>query len=338
MMKENKKIKNYKLIHIILVILMCTVAFLALSIGRYTLSPGDIIRYLLGQKVQNNMIETVLWSVRIPRIIMALVVGSGLSVAGVSLQAMFGNPLVSAHVLGVSHSAGFGAALGILLFSNFFYVQISAILFGFIGMGITYFMSMQKGRSTTLMLVLSGVIVGSVFEALTSLIKYLADPDDKLPTITYWLMGSLAGTSKNDIIKGVPLIGGAILVLWLLRWRLNVISLREEEAISMGINLKQTRIIIIIATTFITAITVSFCGVIAFVGLAVPHFARMIVGNDHKHLLPACIWIGGSYMIIIDTLARSATASEIPLSILTAIVGAPIFGIMLRKTGGAWND
>ena len=182
------------------------------------------------------------------------------------------------------------------------------------------------------------VIVGSVFEALTSLIKFVADPEQKLPAITYWLMGSMAGTSWMDVAKGVPAIAAAIAVLWMLRWRLNVISLREDEAISMGINLKQTRIIIIIATTVIASVAVSFCGVIAFVGLAVPHLMRMLSGNDHRSLITSCCLGGGIFLLVIDTLARSVTATEIPLSILTAIIGAPIFAILLHKTGGAWDD
>ena len=287
---------------------------------------------------QNAQMDTVVWSIRLPRIIMAVVIGAGLAVSGVSLQAMFGNPLVSAHTLGVSYSAGFGAALGILLFNNFFYIQIIAAVMGFIGMFMTYRMSRRKGQSSTLMLVLSGVIVGAVFEALTSLIKFVADPEQKLPAITYWLMGSMAGTSWQDVAKAVPLVLAAILILWLLRWRLNVISLRDDEAISMGINIKRTRLIIILTTTVIAAIMVSFCGVIGFVGLAVPHLMRMLCGNDHRILLPACFFGGGIFLLIIDTLARSATASEIPLSILTAIIGAPIFALLLHKTGGAWDD
>ena len=274
----------------------------------------------------------------LPRILMAVLIGAGLSVSGVSLQAMFGNPLVSSHVLGVSYSAGFGAALGILLFNNFLYIQILATAMGFVGMLMTYRMSRRKGQSSTLMLVLSGVIVGAVFEALTSLIKFVADPEQKLPAITYWLMGTISGTDWLDILKAAPLIIMAIAVLWMLRWRLNVVSLREDEAIATGIRLKQTRMLIIIATTVIASVTVSFCGVIAFIGLAVPHLMRMLCGNDHRVLLTACCFGGGIFLLLIDTMARSITASEIPLSILTAIVGAPIFAMLLHKTGGAWDD
>lgn len=318
-------------------IILAAVALAAMCIGRYSITAMDVLRYIFFGVEDDRLIATVMWSVRIPRILLALFVGAGLTVSGVALQAMFGNPLVSTHILGVSYSAGFGAALGILLFSHFAYVELFAMAFGFLGMGMTYFLSRRKGASETLMLVLSGVVVGAVFEALTSFIKYIADPEEKLPAITYWLMGSMTGTSMQDVWQAAGLIGVAIIILFFLRWRLNVISLSEEEAISLGINLKLTRLIVIVATTMIAAASVSMCGVIAFVGLAVPHLTRMIVGNDHRRLLPMSILTGGIYMIVIDTAARSLTAAEIPLSILTALIGAPVFMVMLRKTGGAWD-
>ena len=329
--------KRFKFIFLIGIISLFVIIISALCIGRYTISAYDVLAYLITGQKNDPMLETLMWGVRIPRVLIAFIVGAGLTVSGIALQAMFGNPLVSTHVLGVSYSAGFGAALGILLFSHFAYVETFSMIFGFIGMVLTYGISRKKGTSSTLMLVLSGIVVGSVFEALTSFIKYIADPEQKLPSITYWLMGSMAGSSMSDVITALPLIGGATFVLWLFRWRLNVISLSEDEAKSLGINLKLTRLVVIIATTVIAASVVSMCGVISFVGLAVPHLTRMLVGNDHRQLLPMSIITGAAYMIIIDTCARSLTAAEIPLSILTALVGAPIFAIMLRKTGGSWD-
>ena len=331
------KFQKQKSICAILGILLILTILITLCAGRYTLTVGEIINSLFHYG-ENSQIDTVVWNIRLPRIIMAVAIGAGLSVSGVSLQAMFGNPLVSAHTLGVSYSAGFGAALGILLFNNFFYIQILAALMGFLGMFMTYRMSRRNKQSSTLMLVLSGVIVGAIFEALTSLIKFVADPEQKLPTITYWLMGSMSGTSWADVAKAIPFIFVSLILLWMMRWRLNVISLREDEAVSLGINVKQTRIIIIITTTIIAAITVSFCGVIAIVGLAVPHLMRMLCGNDHRVLLTANCLGGAIFLLVIDTLARSLTATEIPLSILTAVVGAPIFAILLHKTGGVWDD
>lgn len=321
----------------ILFVVLISTMIIAICAGRYTMNLNDISNAIF-QKGLNSQVDTVVWNIRLPRIIMSVLIGAGLSVSGVCLQAMFGNPLVSAHTLGVSYSAGFGAALGILIFNNFLYIQVLATLMGFLGMFITYRMSRKNGQSSILMLVLSGVIVGAVFEALTSLIKFVADPEQKLPAITYWLMGSMAGTSWSDILKAAPFVVVSIAILWLLRWRLNVISLSEDEAISLGINIRQTRILIIITTTVIASVAVSFCGVIAFVGLAVPHLMRMLCGNDHRVLLTANFLGGGIFLLVIDTLARSATATEIPLSILTAVVGAPIFAILLHKTGGVWDD
>lgn len=329
--------KRFKLIFFIGTISLILIIISALCIGRYTISAYDVLLYLISGQKNDPMLETLMWGVRIPRVLIAFIVGAGLAVSGVALQAMFGNPLVSTHVLGVSYSAGFGAALGILLFSHFAYVETFSMIFGFIGMALTYGISRKKGTSSTLMLVLSGIVVGSVFEALTSFIKYIADPEQKLPSITYWLMGSMAGASMSDVITALPLIGSATIVLWLFRWRLNVISLSEDEAKSLGINIKATRLVVIIATTVIAASVVSMCGVISFVGLAVPHLTRMLVGNDHRQLLPMSILTGAAYMIIIDTCARSLTSAEIPLSILTALIGAPIFALMLRRTGGSWD-
>jgi iron complex transport system permease protein len=311
---------------------------LSLCIGRYKIHIFDLFRLFSGFPALDAMAARVVFGVRLPRVIMAFIVGMGLSVAGVSLQAMFGNPLVSSHILGVSASAGFGAALGILFLRHFWMIQGAAVLFGFAGMGIAYFMGTRRGRTGILMLVLSGIIVAAVFEAMTSFIKYVADPEEKLPAITYWLMGSLSSVSRRELFTGAPAILMGVGVLWALRWQLNVISLREDEALSLGINVKRIRTIIIIATTVIAAVTVSVCGIVSFVGLAVPHFARMLVGNDNRRVVPACALLGGIFVVLMDTAARSISSAEIPLSILTAIIGAPFFGVLLRRTGGGWND
>ncbi|MDR1094780.1 MAG: iron ABC transporter permease [Spirochaetaceae bacterium] len=329
--------KNITLLGLFALMTAAAVA-LSLCMGRYRVHPADLVRLVAGLPAADRMAANVIFGIRLPRVLMALVVGAGLAVAGVSLQAMFGNPLVSSHILGVSASAGFGAALGILLSGPFWVIQGGAVLFGFAGMGIAYFMGTRRGRTGILMLVLSGIIVAAVFEALTSLVKYLADPEEKLPAITYWLMGSLSSVSVKDLFTGAPAILAGVALLWVLRWQLNVISLREDEAVSLGLNLKRLRLVIIVATTVITAVTVSVCGIISFVGLAVPHFARMLVGNDNRLVVPASVFLGGAFVVLMDTAARTISSAEIPLSILTAIIGAPFFGILLRKTGGGWHD
>jgi iron complex transport system permease protein len=336
-MIQYKGRRRYPLIMALSALALVATVLGSLCAGRYFIHIRDILLTLTGADVSPT-ISTVVLQIRLPRIIMAALMGAGLSAAGIGLQAMFGNPLVSAHTLGISASAGFGSALGLLLIDNHYIVQLLAALFGVAGLGLIFLISRRRNGSGILMLILTGVIIGAIFEGLTSFIKYVADPEQQLPVITYWLMGSLAGISLTDAIRGTPVILGAIALLWLLRWRLNVISLQEDEAASLGVNLKQTRGLILISTTIITAVSVSFCGIISFVGLAVPHFTRMITGNDHKHLLPACILIGASFMVIIDTLARSITAAEIPLSVLTATIGGPIFVILLRGTGGPRID
>jgi iron complex transport system permease protein len=319
------------------VFLGITAVVLSLCTGRYRIRLYDVFRVFLGLPASDGMAVNVIFGIRLPRVIMALVVGAGLSAAGVSLQAMFGNPLVSSHILGVSASAGFGAALGILLFGRFWMIQGIAILFGFAGMGIACYMGTRGGRTGILMLVLSGIIVAAVFEALTSLVKYVADPEEKLPAITYWLMGSLSSVAVKDLFTGAPAILAGVVILWVLRWQLNVVSLREDEAVSLGLNLKRLRRIIIVTTRVIAAVTGSVCGIVSFVGLAVPHFARMLVGNDNRQVVPASVFLGGIFVVLMDTAARSISSAEIPLSILTAIIGAPFFGILLRRTGGSWN-
>lgn len=315
----------------------------AAGIGRYMI-PFDRVLSILLSPVFNlepgwtEVERTVIWSIRVPRILLAVLIGAGLSVSGAALQALFANPLVSSHVLGVSYGAGFGAALGILLSENHLVIQALAILFGMIAIGITYKIGHSKKGVQLYMLVLAGVIVGALFQALISFIQYVADPEEKLPSIVYWLMGSLGGTSLNDLKIGIPLIGIGILLIWCIRWHLNVLSLSEEEAHSMGVNLKLLRSIIIGATTMITAVAVSLSGIIGFVGLVIPHFARMMVGHEHRVLIPATILLGGIYLLVIDTMARSVTAAEIPLSVLTAIIGAPFFALLLRRTGGRWHD
>lgn len=315
----------------------------ALTIGRYNIPIGRVLEILLSKITGSTgdwskIDETVLFKVRLPRIILSLVIGAGLSVSGVSMQALFSNPLVSSHILGVSYGAGLGAAIGILLGFNNSLIQLLAVITGVCAITLTLLISNSKRGRLNHMLVLSGVVVGAVFQSLISLIKYVADPEEKLPTIVYWLLGSLAGTSQRDLIYGLPLIIVGIVMIFIVRWRLNILSLSHNEAVSLGINIKKMRMIVIAATTMVSAVSVSLCGIIGFVGLVVPHLTRMLVGPDYKKQVPGAILIGGIYLLIIDTLSRSLTEAEIPLSILTSVIGAPFFAFLLKKTGGLWSD
>ena len=336
------KVFGLRLQLIFFVLLALLLSFGALCIGRYLVPPENVIGILLGQIVPIDPFwrpveETVVLQIRLPRVLLALAIGAGLSVAGAAFQGLFGNPLVSPHILGVSSGAGFGAALSILAFRHLAYVPVGALIFGIAAMLVALWISRRGGRSSLFMLILAGVITAALFEAMISLLKYLADPDDTLPTIVYWLMGSLASASWEKLAWGLPLILIGISVLFALRWRLNVLSLSEVEALALGVNLKRMRWTVILAATLITAATVSLAGIIGWVGLVIPHIARMIVGANHQISIPVTIALGAGYLLIIDTVARAATAAEIPLSILTAVIGAPLFAWLLKRAKGGWT-
>lgn len=307
------------------------------------ISPTDVFG-ILGSRIipinptWDGLTESLIFQVRLPRILLSLLVGAGLAVTGASFQGVFRNPLVGPDLLGVSAGAGFGACLGILLSADTLVTYILSLGFGFLAIVGAYLISKLKMGISLLMLVLAGVIVGTLFQALIGLIKYIADPTDKLPTIVYWLMGSMARANYSDLLWGAPLIIIGISLLFLLRWRINVLSLGDEEAQSIGINAKKLRWVVISAATLITATSVTLCGIIGWVGLVVPHIGRMIVGPNHRALIPTCICLGASFLLVIDDLARAATAAEIPISLLSAVVGAPIFAYLLKRTGGKWTQ
>ncbi|MBQ1274437.1 MAG: iron ABC transporter permease [Cellulosilyticum sp.] len=325
----------------VLIIAPILIGFFALCLGRYMVTPKEVGDVLLQQvfgmaKEVPDVHLSVVWNIRLPRILLALLVGMGLAVSGAAFQGLFSNPLATPDTLGVAAGASFGAALGILLFENIFVVQLLSVIFGIVAVALTYSISKIKGKSTILMVVLGGMVTSAFFQALISLIKYVADPETKLPTITYWLMGSMASVSYNTLLYGAPLIIVGTIVLYLLRWRLNILALSEDEARTMGYNLQHMRWLVILASTAITASAVSMCGQIGWIGLLIPHISRMLVGTNNQKVIPVTISMGACYMVIIDTVARSASSAEIPLSILTALIGAPFFGYLLRKTGGGW--
>lgn len=316
--------------------------FISFLIGRYPLSPVEVLIVLLskflpiGQHV-GPAISSIVWEIRFPRIIAAMIVGAALSISGASFQGTFQNPLVSPDILGVTSGAGFGAALAILLSGSPFLIQISAFIFGLIAVGLTYSISRSFHGSRTLLMVLCGIAISALFSAFISMTKYLADPYDKLPAIVYWLMGSLSSVSIDDLyLVLIPIFIG-FSVLLLLRWRLNILALGEEEAQSLGVDVKKLRLIIIVCCTLLTASAVSISGIIGWVGLVIPHVTRMIVGPDHKRLLPATICIGAFFLLFVDNCARCLTSIEIPLGILTAMIGAPFFLYLLRNGNEGWS-
>jgi len=334
------KQQNLKFIWITMLAVLLITFFVSLFVGRYIISPYEVSGILLDGlrgEAGDGMEYSVVWNLRLPRTLLNCFVGAGLAVAGAAFQGIFRNPLVSPDVLGVSSGAAFGAALGILLSGMNHLATVMALLFGIASVFMTYTLSKLRGESSTLSLVLSGMIISAVFSALISLIKYVADPYDKLPAITYWLMGSFASASYSNLqLAGIPIFLGTV-VLLLLRWRINILSLGDEDAYSLGVNPVKTRRVIIIMATLITASCVTVTGVIGWVGLVIPHICRMLIGVDHMKLLPVSCVIGAAFMIIVDLIARTATAAEIPIGILTALVGAPFFALLFKRAKGDWQ-
>jgi iron complex transport system permease protein len=240
-------------------------------------------------------------------------------------------------LLGVASGAGFGAALGIIVSGEPVVIQLTAFSFGLIAVGITYTMSRVYKTTPLLMLVLSGVIVGALFSAATSMCTYVSDPYEEMPDIVFWLLGTLSNASMRDLIQTLPqvVVGAGVIIL--LRWRINILSLGDEEARDVGVRTELLKGVLILCCTVITAAGVCVSGLVGWVGLIIPHIGRMLVGHDHRVLLPASLLIGSSFLVIVDTIARSLTTAELPLGALTAFVGAPFFAYLLRKTRGRWG-
>lgn len=341
-MKDNMaasrgKLKKIEFLVLVLFPIVCVL--FALSVGRFSVPVTEIFHSILNKFSfdfeLSGQTELVLWTMRFPRILMALLVGAGLSVAGCIFQSLFSNPLASPDTLGVASGSSFGAALALLLGANLILVQASALIFGLCAMALTW-ISGSGRNSNKVSIVLAGIVIGSLFSALVSLVKFSADTESELPSITYWLMGSLSSAGYNTIALGCPLIILGILILFLLRWRLNSLPLSDDEASSLGINVKGLRIVCILCASAITAASVSMCGPVGWIGLLIPHICRMRFGSSHVSLLPASVLAGSGFMVLVDTAARSISPSEIPVSILTAILGAPFFIILMKKSGG-WN-
>lgn len=288
---------------------------------------------------QPAKVYTVLiWDIRLPRAILGALVGACLAVSGAAFQGLFRNPLVSSGILGVSSGAGFGAALAIILFhGNTPATYIFAFVFALLAVLLSYSIGQVYNTTPTIMLVLGGVIVSSVFSSLISFTKYVADPYQELPSIVFWLMGSLATANYRDItVAGIPMLIGTIGLLGI-RWRINVLSMGDKEAHALGVNLKLDKGIVILSATLATAGAVCVSGIIGWVGLIIPHICRMLVGNDNRVLIPSSMALGACFLVLVDDVGRVITGSEIPLGILTALIGAPFFVWLLKKTkGGGW--
>lgn len=320
----------------LLAAILVVVAVAALAAGRFAVPPVEILRMIAGQvfpveKTWFDQEATVIFDVRLPRVILSILIGGALALGGAVLQALFRNPLVSPDIIGVSAGSSFGGVLALVFGLGGGFLVGGAFFFGLLALGLVLLLGRLGTGNRLLMIVLGGIVVGSLFNALVSLATYVADPYSTLPSIVFWLMGSLATATYAKIaIAGIPiLLGGAVLLA--LRWRFNILSLGDEDARALGVNPGPTRAVAFVAVALMTAASVAVAGAVGWVGLVVPHLARMIVGDDNRLVLPASALLGAAYLTVIDTLSRSLIQAELPLGILTAIIGAPFFIVLLFR-------
>ena len=319
-------------------VVLVFVWLISFSLGRYPVSLLDVGRILLSrifpmETTWPEAAEIALFNIRLPRLLLGMFVGGGLSMAGSAYQAVFANPLVSPDVLGASGGAGFGAALAILLSVGVFGLTVSSFFFGLLAVLLVVLIAGRVRYNRVLGFILTGMVVSSLFSAALSFLKLVADPQNQLPAITYWLMGSLNGTTMFDVYFAGPTILLGMLVLVLLRWQLNIIVLGDEEAKTMGVMAGRIRLIVVFAATLITAASVSVTGMVGWIGLVIPHVARMTVGADHRYQLPASGFLGAIFLLLVDNASRLIASSEIPLGILTAFIGAPFFLWLILREG-----
>lgn len=310
----------------------------SLLVGRYALSPGQLV-HMLWTRISGGAADwpisddKVVFAVRLPRVAAAALVGAALAVSGAAYQGMFRNPMVSPDILGASTGAGFGAAVAILLGAGYFGISAAAFCCGLLAVAAAWLVSRLSKADQAVALILAGMMISSLFSAGTSFVKLVADTQQQLPAITYWLMGSLSSIKDKDVVfLAIPVALGMI-PLFFLRWRMNLLTVGEEEAQSMGVSTRRLRGAVIVCATLLTSASVAVSGMIGWVGLVIPHFCRMLFGYDYRRLIPAGALFGAAFLLAVDDIARLVTTGELPLGILTAFVGAPLF-VYLIVTGG----
>ena len=336
MQKKQCRLTRYGVIMIGLVAALAVILIGSIVLGRYPIGIRELCGILLSKIVDiepfwTKTQEALLLNHRLPRIVLACLVGCSLSAAGASYQGVFQNPMAAPDILGASSGAAFGAALAILLGMGNSMIVTFAFLFSLITVGIVIFVGQRARGKRSLGLILSGIMIGSLVSSGTSYIKLVADPQDQLPAITYWLMGSLNGAKPQEVLFVLIPMGLGLTMLFLLRWRINVLTLGDEEARTIGINAGRLRLLVILCATLITAAAVSVSGVIGWVGLVIPHLCRRLVGNNYKHLLPASMVSGAIFLLLVDNVSRNLMATEIPIGILTSLIGAPFFIFLMSR-------
>lgn len=344
--ENRKKIRAARtgVLYAVLIGLFVAIFLFSVTLGRYSLSSGELIEIFWRKmfhfpRTWTDATEIALFNIRIPRIVAAIMVGGGLAAAGAVFQGLFKNPMVSPDLLGASTGAGFGACAAISLSFSTFGIQISAFICGIIAVMLAYGISKVVSRGSNMMftLILTGMVISTMFSSFISMLKFVADPNNKLPAITFWLMGGLTGVKLEEVIALIIPIVIAIVPILLSRYQLNIISFGDQEAKTLGVNVRFVRMLMIFCSTLLTAGTVAIAGMVSWVGLIIPHIARLLVGPNYKHLLPLSILIGGIFMMIVDDLARGLFSTEIPLGILTSIIGGPFFIYLLFKGRRSWE-
>lgn len=336
-----RSLKGPKLLGALTLLLM-GVALFSISLGRYDFAPLESLIALLQhigiiEGEADPILVSLLLDVRLPRVLAAIMIGAALAMSGSAFQALFMNPLVSPGILGVLSGAAFGASLGILLFDSLWAMQVLTFVFGLLSVAIALLLAKGEMRNNMILLVLAGMITGALFTAFLSIIKYVADPYSKLPTITYWLMGSLANIQTDILYSALPFVLLGLIWLGLQGHVLNVLSLGDDEAKTLGVNVNRKRLLVIILATFLSTMTVTLGGMIGWVGLVIPHLARLFLGADNRMLLPASALLGAIYLVLVDNIARLAISIEIPLGILTALIGLPVFAWALKRARRVWQ-
>ncbi|MBP2654135.1 MAG: transport system permease [Firmicutes bacterium] len=326
----------------IMLIVLLMVFFGSFLIGRYPVSPDMVVAIIVSKvialpQVWTDTMETIVLKIRLPRIMAALLVGGALSVSGAAYQNLFRNPLVSPSILGASWGAGFGAVLGMILHLSWIWVEGLAFVCGLVAVFCALTISSYFGNKATISLVLAGIVVSAFFQALVSALKYLADPMNTLPEISFWLMGGLSKVKSQDVICSVLPVIVPIVVLYGLRWKINVLSVGDEEAQTLGINVRRTRLVVLVCATLLAAAATSIGGIIQWVGLLIPHTARMVFGANFTRVLFASLVLGATYLLMMDNLSRSIATLEIQVGILTALIGAPFFVFLLARAKRGWG-
>lgn len=309
---------------------------LAISAGRFSVSVPRILEIIMNWVASPSvapaeMDERIVLLVRLPRVLLAALAGAGLAVGGAALQGVFRNPLVSPQVLGISQGAAFGGALSLLVGFHGYVLLGLSFSFGLLALVLVGALARINGRTEILTVILSGTVIGALFGAFVSIVQFVADPNTSLPAIVFWLMGSFSTATWARLWLAVPGITVGLLIVFALRYRLNLLALEDSEARSLGVNPDKERWYVFIAISLMTGTSVAVAGIIGWIGLVVPHAARILVGEDHRALIPASALLGAAYLTFVDTLARTLTSAEIPLGVLTAIIGAPVFGVLLRR-------